>query len=186
MSKPDAIPILGGHAAKAGEPPPLSAERLTHAFNEMKDELISTLMYVLGHRDDAQDAAQEAFLKCWRNRDSMNEVQNLRAWIFRVGLNTAKDMQRSAWSRKAKAFLGDENMLVGRDPAIGQVLENQEDLARLSQAIHDLREDEKEIFLLRQNGGMTYEEIAEMRNAPVGTVKTQMRSALQKLRHVLA
>jgi RNA polymerase sigma-70 factor (ECF subfamily) len=39
--------------------------------------------------------------------------------------------------------------------------------------------------LLRQNGGLTYEQIAEIRSAPIGTVKTQMRAALQKLRKVL-
>jgi RNA polymerase sigma-70 factor (ECF subfamily) len=48
-----------------------------------------------------------------------------------------------------------------------------------------LRQEEKEVFLLRQNGELTYEEIAEIRNAPVGTVKTQMRTALIKLRKVL-
>jgi RNA polymerase sigma-70 factor (ECF subfamily) len=56
----------------------------------------------------------------------------------------------------------------------------------LQAAILKLRSDEKEVFLLRQSGGMTYEEIAELRSAPVGTVKTQMRSALMKLRRVLA
>ena len=48
-----------------------------------------------------------------------------------------------------------------------------------------LRPEEKAVFLLRQNGDLTYEEIAELRRSPVGTVKTQMRSALQKLRRVL-
>jgi len=64
-------------------------------------------------------------------------------------------------------------------------LEGQEDLARLRAALVDLRTDEKEVFLLRQNGGLTFEEIADLRKAPVGTVKTQMRSALQKLRRAL-
>ena len=59
-------------------------------------------------------------------------------------------------------------------------------MVRLRAALLDLRPDEKEVFLLRQNGGFTYEEIAEIRKAPVGTVKTQMRTALQKLRKVLA
>ncbi len=64
-------------------------------------------------------------------------------------------------------------------------LENKETLERLRQALHGLRPEEKEVFLLRQNGDLTYEEIAVMRRTPVGTVKTQMRSALQKLRRVL-
>jgi RNA polymerase sigma-70 factor (ECF subfamily) len=185
MTQPGASLTLGGPAASADDSLS-SADRLTRAFNEMRDELVSTLMYLLGNREDAQDAAQEAFVKCWRNRDGLPDVQNLRAWIFRVGLNAAKDMQRSAWHRRSKPILGDETMLVGRDPSPGETLEDQEDLARLREAILNLGESEKEVFLLRQNGGFTYEEIAEMRRAPVGTVKTQMRSALQKLRKILA
>jgi RNA polymerase sigma-70 factor (ECF subfamily) len=59
-------------------------------------------------------------------------------------------------------------------------------VAQLRQAILELRPDEKEVFLLRQNGELTYEQIAEIRKSPVGTVKTQMRSALQKLRRQLS
>src|SRR5262245_35303901 len=61
------------------------------AFNEVRAELVSTLFFVLGNHDDAQDAAQDAFLKCWRKRGELKAVRNLRAWIFRVGLNAAKD-----------------------------------------------------------------------------------------------
>ena len=48
-----------------------------------------------------------------------------------------------------------------------------------------IRLEEREVFLLRMNGDLTYEEIAEQRETPVGTVKTQMRAALQKLKKVL-
>ena len=65
-------------------------------------------------------------------------------------------------------------------------LEDQETLQQLRQALTHLRPEEKEVFLLRQNGELTYEQIAEIKERPVGTVKTQMRSALQKLRQVLA
>ena len=155
------------------------------AFHGLRDELISTLVYVLGNRDDALDVSQDAFLKCWRARDTVADVVNLRAWIFRVGLNTAKDMQRSAWSRKVKALGAEEIMLVARDPLAGAALEDEESLRLLRTAIAQLRSDEKEVFLLRQNGSLTYEQIAEIRQAPVGTVKTQMRSALMKLRRSL-
>ena len=159
-----------------------SADDFVRAFNAVRAELVSTLFFVLGNHDDAQDA----FLKCWRTRDGLAEVQNLRAWIFRVGLNAAKDMQRSAWHRRAKPLVGEDTMLADRAVAPGQALEDQEDLCRLRQAITALRQEEKEVFLLRQNGGLTYEQIAEIRHSPVGTVKTQMRAALMKLRKVLA
>lgn len=178
-ASPAACPAAGAD----GLPP--SDEALIRTFNDLRDELVSTLLFLVGNRDDAQDAAQEAFLKCWRARESLGGVQNLRAWIFRVGLNAAKDQQRSAWNRKAKSFMGEEAMLAGRETSPGQLLEDQENLDRLRRAILDLRQEEKEVFLLRQNGGLTYEQIAEIRNSPVGTVKTQMRAALQKLRKVL-
>jgi RNA polymerase sigma-70 factor (ECF subfamily) len=124
-------------------------------------------------------------VKCWNARGQLGDIVNLRAWIFRVGFNTAKDMQRSAWNRKAKPLKGEEFTMVGREPAPGQTLEHKESLDRLRRAILDLREEEKEVFLLRQNGDLTYEQIAELRQCPVGTVKTQMRSALEKLRKLL-
>lgn len=154
-------------------------------FNGLRDELVSTLVFILGNRDDALDAAQDAFLKCWRARESAAGVQNLRAWIFRVAMNTARDVQRSAWTRRVKPMAGEETMLATRDLAPGQTMEDQEIVDQLRRAIGDLRQDEKEVFLLRQNGDLTYEQIAEIRQAPVGTVKTQMRSALIKLRKVL-
>ena len=123
---------------------------LVTAFNDLRDELISTLMYLLGNRDDALDAAQEAFLKCWRARETLPGVQNVRAWIFRVGMNTARDLQRSAWSRRVKPLVGEELMLVGRDDAPNLALEDQEALERLRKAIGDLRQEEKEVFLLRR------------------------------------
>lgn len=167
------------------EPDCPPAEMLVRTFNEMRDELVSTLMFLLGNAEDAQDVAQETFVKCWRNRDGLTDIQNLRAWIFRVGLNAARDMQRSAWHRRARPLTGEETMIAGRDVPPVQVLEEQEQLDRLRQAITQLRQEEKEVFLLRQNGGLTYEQIAEIRHSPVGTVKTQMRAALQKLRKVL-
>ena len=161
-------------------------DTLVATFNLVRDELVSTLLYLLGNADDAQDAAQEAFLKCWRARESVPDVQNLRAWIFRVGLNAAKDFQRSAWNRKSRPLPEDEVMMPGRDDdTASRSLEDQEALDRLRVAITQLRQEEKEVFLLRQNGELTYEQIAEIRNAPVGTVKTQMRTALIKLRKVL-
>src|SRR5476651_929893 len=80
------------------------------AFNQMRTELVSTLFFVLGNHDDAQDVAQEVFLKCWRTRTALTDVKNLRAWIFRVGLNAAKDLQRNAWRRRARSLSGANHM----------------------------------------------------------------------------
>ena len=153
------------------------------AFNEVRAELVSTLFFVLGNQEDAQDAAQDAFLKCWRSRQTLGEVRSFRAWIFRVGMNAAKDLQRSAWRRRAKPLVSAPEAAVDSSPA--DQLADKEAPEQLRRALMDLRPEEKAVFLLRQNGDLTYEEIAEARRSPVGTVKTQMRSALEKLRRVL-
>ncbi len=75
--------------------------------------------------------------------------------------------------------------MAGPDASPADRLTSREERDRLRQAILGLRVEEKEVYLLRQNGGLTYEEIAVVREAPVGTVKTQMRAALAKLRQVL-
>jgi RNA polymerase sigma-70 factor (ECF subfamily) len=163
-----------------------SGDVLLRTFTDLRDELVSTLCFMLGNAEDAQDVAQEAFLRCWRVRDGLPAVNNLRAWIFRVGMNAAKDLQRSAWRRRVQTVPGADTMPTTENLSPLSELEHQETLNRLRQALTQLRPEEKDVFLLRQNGELTYEQIAEMYDRPVGTVKTQMRSALAKLRKVLA
>jgi RNA polymerase sigma-70 factor (ECF subfamily) len=183
MSKPGAsmVALAANGSASTSSP----GEVLLRTFNGLRDDLVSTLWYVLGNQEDALDVAQEAFLRCWRTMDGHADIHNLRAWIFRVGLNAAKDLQRSAWRRRVKPILGADVMPIVDDTAPGQDLENRESLLQLRQALLELRPEEQEVFLLSQNGELTYEQIAETYNRPVGTVKTQMRSALQKLRKIL-
>ena len=118
-------------------------------------------------------------------QDGLDEIHNLRAWIFRVALNAAKDLLRSAWRRRTKSFQGVEIMEIVSTAEPRHEMENQEFLQQIRQALLDLRPEEKEVFLLRQNGELSYEQIAEISNRSVGTVKIQMRHALQKLRKVL-
>ncbi len=177
---------ISGAALSVPMPQPTPVERLlVETFEQIRDELVSTLAYVLGNRDDAMDSAQEAFVKCWRARETINEVLNLRAWIFRVGLNAARDFQRSGWTKRARPLIAEEVLLPARDTSAAEQIVANENVARLRQAILELRPEEREVFLLRQNGELTYEQIAEEREIPVGTVKTQMRTALIKLRKVL-
>jgi RNA polymerase sigma-70 factor (ECF subfamily) len=159
-------------------------ELLLRAFEELRDELVNTISARLGNPEDARDVAQETFLRCWHNQERLPEVRNLRAWIFRVGLNAAKDLRRSAWSRRVKPLSGAE-ALPAAPACPAQRLEEQELLAKVRGALRHLRPEEQRVFHLRQNGQMTYQQIARLHSRPLGTVKTQMRSALQKLRELL-
>lgn len=156
-------------------------EVLLRTFSELRDELISTLWFLLGNTDDAQEVAQEVFLRCWRTRSQLGEIRDLRAWIFRIGLNAARDVQRSSWRRRVKPLLGENIMQLADEAVANQAVEDQETLERIRRGVLQLRPEEKEVFLLRQNAELSYAEIAALRNCPIGTVKTQMRRALEKL-----
>lgn len=163
-----------------------NSERLLATFNQIRDELTSTLWFILGNKDDAQDIAQDAFLRCWKKQDALPDVLNLKAWIFKVAINAAKDLRKSAWKRKTRTMPEEDVMMYKSAVSPLESLQENEMVAQLRTALMDLRPEEKEVFLLRQNAEMTYEQIAETANRPVGTIKTQMRSALQKLKVALS
>jgi RNA polymerase sigma factor (sigma-70 family) len=163
-----------------------TATALEEVFAHCQDELLGTLYYLLGNAEDARDALQEAFLRCWRHRQGVPQIDNLRAWIFRVALNVGRDVRSAAWRRRRRPMDEDEQaMLTSRERPPEAEAARREQLTLLRRALHGLRPEEQEVFLLRQNGQMTYDEIAETINIPVGTVKTRMRLALAKLREAL-
>src|SRR5262245_19102220 len=179
------------HARQAASEPPRSAAArgarlLEEAFAQHQGELLGTLFYLVGNLEDARDALQEAFIKCWRHQEEVVEVENLKAWIFRVALNAGRDIRETAWRRKRQGLPEDESMLASRQAGPDMIAEQDERLTRLRAAMKELRPEEQEVFLLRQNGELTYEEIAQMLDVPTGTVKTRMRLALARLRGALA
>ena len=162
-----------------------SAEQLSEVFARWQDELLGMLYYLMGNREDARDALQEAFMKCWRRRSRLGQVENLRAWVFRVTLNAGRDARATAWRRKRQPLGEAQADLPSREAAPGARLDRQEELALVRRALVELRSEEQKVFLLRQNGQMTYDEIAQTLAIPPGTVKTRMRLALRKLREAL-
>lgn len=160
--------------------------KLENAFAQHQSELLGTLYYLVGNIEDARDALQDTFIKCWRHKDQVAGVQNLKAWIFRIALNTGRDLRQTAWRRKRTGLPEDESIVESMDAGPMAIAARNEQLEQLRDAIRGLRDEEQEVFLLRQNGQLKYEEIAEAAGIPLGTVKTRMRLALTKLREALA
>jgi RNA polymerase sigma-70 factor (ECF subfamily) len=163
-----------------------SIHDLEDVFARCQAELLGTLFYLVGNLEDARDALQETFVKCWRHQDQLGEVQNMKAWVFRIALNTGRDVRQTAWRRKRQPLPDDETMIESTDDGPQVEAAHNEQMERIRFALRDLRGEEQEVFLLRQNGDMTYEEIAEALGIPTGTVKTRMRRALTRLREALA
>lgn len=162
-----------------------SVERLEGVFSRYQDELLGTLYYLVGNIEDARDALQESFIKCWRHRRELAEIENLKAWVFRVAVNTGRDVRSTAWRRRRRALDNGDAAVVATDKGPEADAARREQLELVRGALRRLRPEEQEVFLLRQNGTMTYEQIAQSIDIPVGTVKTRMRLALGKLREAL-
>lgn len=159
------------------------AERkLEDVFTRFEPELLGTLQHLLGNPDDARDALQDGFVRCWKKRDALDEIANLRAWVFRVAYNVGLDLLKSGWRRRRKAVAVEELEPTARDGEPEERAIERERRAALRDAICRLEGKEKDVFLLRQNGALTYEQIAQATGLPLGTVKTAMRRALAKLR----
>jgi RNA polymerase sigma-70 factor (ECF subfamily) len=159
------------------------AERkLEDVFTRFEPELLGTLQHLLGNPDDARDALQEGFVRCWKKRDALDEIANLRAWVFRVAYNVGLDLLKSGWRRRRKAVAVEEVEPTARDGEPEERALERERLAALRDAVRRLEGKEKDVFLLRQNGALTFEQIAQATGLPLGTVKTAMRRALAKLR----
>jgi RNA polymerase sigma-70 factor (ECF subfamily) len=166
-------------------------EQLVAVFREHQAQLVGTVRHLLGwrtHPEDLQEVLQQAFLGCWRRRRRLTGVEDLRGFVVVAVLNAGRDHLRRR-RRRREVPLGDPATLEARMAPVTtpptEALERQEALIRVREAIGLLHPREREVFLLRQNGELTYEAIAVALEIPVGTAKTRMRRALQHLRAAL-
>ncbi len=170
-----------------GAGPSPDGHPLALRFLALRDRLAGTAFHVLGDRQEAREAVQEAFLRCWRSRAGTNGVRDLDAWVFSSVLNAARDLRRRSAVRRAEPLPTEEAMQpTSLEPGPAALAERREALARVRFAIGALPETEREVFLLRENGDLTFEAIASLLRVPVGTAKTRMRAALRRIRDALA
>jgi RNA polymerase sigma-70 factor (ECF subfamily) len=158
---------------------------LVRTFEELREKLFRALVFMLGDYQEAQDALQVAFLRCWRARDTYPRLRNARAWVWRVTLNAGRDLRDRVWRHRARPLSLVEDSALCPEGSPAELLEDREERSRLRAALTHLRPEEKEVFLLRQHHALTFEEIARQRGCPIGTAKTLMRAAVRKLRCAL-
>ncbi|MBE6996601.1 MAG: sigma-70 family RNA polymerase sigma factor [Ruminococcaceae bacterium] len=140
----------------------------------------------LGSREDAEDAAQEVFLKAYTGLQSFRGDSKLSVWLYRITSNVCIDLLRR---RRETVSLsvetedgGSEELEVPDarfDPA---ALAERRDLReRIGAALSALPPEAREILLLRELGGESYEEIAQTLQLDIGTVKSRIFRARKKL-----
>ena len=168
----------------------LVANQDREAFNRLYDHcssLVFTLaMRMLRVQSDAEDVLQEVFVQVWRQAANYNQERGSpEAWIVNIARSRAIDKLR-AIRRRERSFVLTE------DPARAESAENVENSAAQSEAkltmnsaLANLPEAQRHVLELAYFDGLSQSEIADRLKEPLGTVKTRMRSGIQRLRDLL-
>lgn len=160
-----------------------SETSLSELFQAHARGLAGAVRSVLGAGADVAEVLQDAFLRAFGGWQRGERPRDPVAWIFVVTWNTAIDHRRR--QRRQPIALDELPMQPTVDTPPGEGLERQEELARAQRAIERLGDHEKQVFLLRTAGGLSFAAVAVALGIPEGTAKTRMRSALQRLRWAL-
>jgi RNA polymerase sigma-70 factor (ECF subfamily) len=159
---------------------------LDDLFQAHRHGLTGAVRSVLGPTTDVAELLQDAFLKCWRHWQSGTRPNDPVSWIFVVVWNVAIDARRARQRRPSHASLDEDPTLAPTvHPSPSRALEQSEQIAIAQAAIAGLSDPEQQVFLLRTSAELSFDAIASSLSIPVGTAKTRMRSALQKLRQSL-
>jgi RNA polymerase sigma-70 factor (ECF subfamily) len=154
-----------------------------------QDRLYPTVLRLTGSAEDAHDLLQETFLRAYRKLSLFQGESSFYTWVYRIAVNLAlSDRRRRKTSRPAVALSSRETFdppddSSQTDPA--GPLERAERDARVQNALSALAPDHRAVVVLKDLDGLRYEEIAEMLNIPVGTVRSRLHRARNELRLLL-
>ena len=160
------------------------------AFGQLYDRfstLVFTLaMRMLKARSDAEDLLQEVFVQVWRQAQSYSaERGSPEAWIVNIARSRAIDKIRSIRRRERSLVLTDDPSRAESSDNVESSAAESETRLAMNSALANLPEAQRKVLELAYFGGLTQTEIAERLAEPLGTVKTRMRSGIQRLREML-
>lgn len=163
------------------------------AFNRLMEahekRMYAVALRMCANREDAQDCLQEAMLRVYRAISSFRGQSSFSTWVYRITMNTCLDELRK---KKNKQNTSLDNLLdQGWAPSDGEnVPEKQAMLSetrrQISTAIQELPEDMRAAVVLRDVHGLAYDEIADALCTNVGTIKSRISRAREKLREKLS
>lgn len=164
----------------------------TSAYGELvlayQDRLYNTLYRLLGSAEDARDVSQEAFVQAFVKLESFRGSAAFYTWLYRIAFNLAMSHRRR---QKPTASLDVSRGEHGLEPVDGQPTPEahvaRHDRARLVHAaLAELADEFRQVVVLRELEGCRYEEIAEILELPIGTVRSRLFRARMTLRDRLA
>jgi RNA polymerase sigma-70 factor (ECF subfamily) len=131
----------------------------------------------------AEDAAQDAFIRAWHKLTSFQPGTSLRNWLYRIAVNAALDALRRG---PQKPFVDLDTLAIAEQSAGPEELFLQKERALIVQrAILSLTETSRSILVLREYGGLSYQEISATLDIPLGTVMSRLSYARDCLKEIL-
>lgn len=148
--------------------------------------LLSYITQQLGDRAKAEDLVQETFIRLIRHLERHGALDQLRPWLYKVALNLCRDYWRSASYRSEHAAA--DEMPEDADPSPGaeELLERQETVEQIAESLEWLPEVQQNIVRMRFFHELKLQEIAEMLEIPLSSVKSHLYGALRKLKRALS
>ena len=161
--------------AKAGD-----LEAFDQLMRLHEKQVLGTALRLLGNLEDAQDAAQEAFLRLYKSLNRLPDIQEIKPWLYRVTVNVCNDMHRSRRRRAWEPLSGPEPVSNQPDPELAWV--HQERGRLVEMALKTLPEKERAAVVLRDMQGLSTREVAEILGSSEVTVRSQISVARGKLK----
>lgn len=168
-----------------------------NAFAELlqqyREPLIQLLQKMTGNRDDAEDLMMESFARAFKNLKNYQPHYAFSTWLFRIATNAGIDHLRKKRLRTTsldKTSTSAEGEEFSHDISSGQPdpeehLISDQKREMLRKVVEQLKPRYRELILMRYYQEMSYEEIADKLNVPLGTVKAQLYRAKELLYHIL-
>jgi len=155
-----------------------------------QDRIYNSVYYMVSNREDAEDLAQEVFLKAYDSIHSFRQEAKFGTWLFGIMLNTVRSYWRKKARRSGKLRLdhGEDGETIDLEAEVDGPVESSvraERVQQVREAIDKLKDDLREVIVLRDIDGMTYEEISEALDVPMGTVKSRLYRARNSLKEKL-
>lgn len=135
---------------------------------------------ILGNREDALDAAQEAFLRVYRHIHKYDESRNFNAWLYSIVVNVCRDLAKKRAGTRALSIDEINDPAGPHDTESNAIRAQQQDL--VMKALATLTDRERRAIVLRDLEGFETEEVAEILGSSPSTVRSQISTARSKIR----